>query len=58
MFNEIIGYVTDPQFAIDACDLIIYYEAEYLYYENEILQVALDDIFWFNVDMMAEMLSI
>lgn len=57
MFNKIIGYVIDPQFAIDACDLAICYEEEYLSYNNE-LEVALDDIFWFNVDMMAEMLSI
>lgn len=57
MFNKIIGYVTDPQFAIDAVDLAICFEEEYLSYDNE-LEVALDDIFWFNVDMMAEMLSI
>lgn len=55
MFNEIIGFVTNPQFVIDAVDLAICYEEEYL---SSDLSIAIEDLFFFNLDMMAEMSSI
>jgi len=48
MFNEIIGFVTNPQFVIDAINLC--------YIED--LSSAIEDSFFFHIDMMIEMSSI
>lgn len=50
MFDTIIGLVKDPQFVIDSIDFA-------LSFEYPSLDLAIEDLFWFNVDIIAEMSS-
>ena len=53
-FKRILGLVNDPQFAIDAVDLAICYEEEYLAHDEELLSVAMEDLFLFHADLLQE----
>ena len=51
MFNYILGVVNSPQFVIDSCDLALTF-GEFEDFSSNVLQLCMEDIFNFHIDML------